>query len=141
MTVEKSDLIYLPHQLHNFSFGKMYFFDCMMVSEFKEGIILSQENTLEFIQKARNYYNASDKLVYISNRLHSYSVDPMQWVKLGSRYHGLLGIGVVNYSFVKKKVFHVEKVFCKKPMIGFNSLNKAVEWAYEITKDNNSKVG
>lgn len=141
MTVENSDLIYLQHELHTFSFGKLYFFEHMMVSEFKEGILFTFANALEFISKAEAYYGTEKNLVYISNRINSYSVDPVDWIKLGFSYNNLLSIGVVNYTFFKKKVFHVEKMFCRKPMKGFSSLNEAVDWAYEITQIKRSKVG
>ncbi|XLS27595.1 hypothetical protein ACJD0Z_10340 [Flavobacteriaceae bacterium M23B6Z8] len=141
MTVESSDLIYLPHELHTFSFGKMYFFEHMMVSEFKEGILFTYDHAVEFIDKAEAYYGSEKKLVYISNRVNSYSVDPVDWIKLGFSYKNLLAIGVVNYTFFKKKVFYVEKMFCRKPMKSFSSLNEAVDWAYEITQNQSSKVG
>ncbi|WP_340198776.1 hypothetical protein [Ascidiimonas sp. W6] len=141
MTIENSDLIYLPHQLHNFSFGKVYFFEHMMISEFKEGIVFTYKNALEFISQAENYYGTERKLVYISNRIYSYSVDPVDWIKLGSSYNNLMAIGVINYTSFKKKVFFVEKLFCRKPMMSFDYLKEAVDWAYELTQVHESKAG
>jgi hypothetical protein len=141
MTVANSDLIYLPHQLHTFKFGKVYFFEHMMVSEFKEGSFINYQNAVEFISKARSFYGEDQKLVYISNRLYSYSVDPVDWIKLGKGYKNLQAIGIVNYNSFKKKVFYVEKMFCKKYMKSFNSLNEAVDWAYEIINVQSHKAG
>lgn len=141
MNVENSDLIYLPHRLINLSFGKIYCFENMIVSEFHEGSFIDYNSLSEFISEVKGYYSADQKVVYISNRINSYSVDPVGWFKIGKGYSGLKGIAIINYNQLNKKVFKVERMFSKKPMMSFSSLYEAVNWAYEITHVKSNKAG
>ena len=136
MKVENSDLIYLPHQLHIFSFGRAYFFENLIISEFDEGSIMNYENLFLLISEATKYYGFEKKLVYISNRVHSYSVDPLDWQMSGKGFKNLKGVGVVSYNSFNRKVVDVEKIFCAKQMMSFPTLNHAIDWACELLEIN-----
>ena len=137
MKIEHSDLIYLPHQLHIFSFGRAYFFENVIISEFDEGSMMNFKNLSHLISEATKYYGFTKNLVYLSNRVHSYSVDHLDWKISSKGFKNLKGIGVISYNSFNRKVVDVEKIFCAKQMMSFPSLNDAIDWACELLEIRN----
>ena len=67
----------------NYHFGDYYFFDGFIVSEIKEGVDFSWDNAKTIIDEAADYYNTSgNDIVYISNRIFKYKIQPVHWLSL-----------------------------------------------------------
>src|SRR5690606_33955010 len=81
---------------------------------------------------ALEYYGPDKNVVYVSNRVNSYSVRPTDWVKINNTLQTLIAVGVVHYSTFSKSIFSIEKLFYKKPFKGFESLEDAFVWAIQI---------
>ena len=127
MTFETSIYSHEIVEKHYFSFGKVFFLSNILVTEFNEGIVFTYEHAKEFIHQAEAFYGNTD-FYYISNRINSYSVNPIDWLKINNKYQNLKAICFVNKNKVGKRFLKVERLFCKHPIKEFNFLHEAVEW-------------
>ncbi len=62
---------------HSFEFGTIYLLSNIIVAEFKEGILLTYDNAIEFKNTVNSFYENEDNVYYISNRINSYAVNPI----------------------------------------------------------------
>lgn len=106
--------------------GTVYFYNGIVVFEAKEGVVLSYKTGFYILLKGLNYLGAKP-WVYISNRVHSYSLKPMDYKYL-NKVPTLRAIGVVNYSEVGHANAELEAKFCKKPFQMFDNLTEAAIW-------------
>ncbi|WP_410005048.1 hypothetical protein [Aequorivita nionensis] len=107
--------------------GMVYFYDNIVVFEAKEGIIMSYKTGFSILLKGLNYLGPK-RWVLISNRVHSYSIKPMDYKYL-NKVPTLRAVGVVNYSEVGHSNAQLEAKFCKKPFQMFDDLTEAVIWS------------
>ena len=107
--------------------GMVYFYDNIVVFEAKEGIIMSYKTGFFIFLKGLNYLGPK-RWVLISNRVHSYSIKPMDYKYL-NKVPTLRAVGVVNYSEVGHSNAQLEAKFCKKPFQMFDDLTEAVIWS------------
>jgi len=127
MKVENSKYIYLNHQKNEFYFGKFYFFENFIIGELNDGIHFDLIKVLQVIDKIYNYYGKDFKIVYIANRINSYSTEPQTWSKLqktGSDF--LLAAILIIYNDVGFKVAAVEKQLSKTYLKRCNNLDEAI---------------
>lgn len=115
----------------NFPFGDFYLFDSYVVSEIKADIVFNWKEHAEQVVKEIDYlYDGKSKnLVYISNRIHHYTVVPSDWLKFFSYSFKLKGYAIVG----KSKNSLLEKLFVQSSFRNFNQLDEAVAWAKKMT--------
>ncbi|SRX75953.1 hypothetical protein [Aequorivita antarctica] len=106
--------------------GMVYFYENIVVFEAKEGIIMSYKTGFSILLKGLNYLGAKP-WVYLSNRVHSYSIKPMDYKYL-NKVPTLRAVGVVNYYELGHSNAELEAKFCKKPFQMFDNLTEAVVW-------------
>lgn len=140
MRVEQSNFEDKLQDYQVFDFGTFYFFDGVIVGELNEGITFSYKEAKKFIDVALEYYGPDKNVVYVSNRVNSYSVRPTDWVKINNTLQTLIAVGVVHYSTFSKSIFNIEKLFYKKPFKGFESLEDAFVWAKHIVHKDRAAV-
>jgi hypothetical protein len=92
------------------------------------------------INLSHAHYGTENKVIFISNRINSYSVKPTDWIKITNKFNNLIGVGVVNYTAFSKSIFAIEKLFSKKQFIGFENLSAALEWAEELVENEKNLV-
>lgn len=114
----------------NTKLATIYFYKNIVVFEAKEGVTISYETSLPMLLKGLQVMK-NRPLVYIANRIHSYSVNPTDFKYLES-IPTLLGVGVVNYTEESKVNFNYERNFFKKPFRSFNSMEEAHQWAQTL---------
>src|SRR5690606_7104925 len=107
--------------------GMVYFYDNIVVFEAKEGIIMSYKTGFSILLKGLNYLGPK-RWVLISNRVHSYSIKPMDYKYL-NKVPTLRAVGVVNYSEVGHSNAQLEAKFCKNPFQMLDDLTEAVIWS------------
>lgn len=115
----------------NYEFADVFLFDGFIISEIKNGITFSWDDHAALIVKDITKYTNSDghDLVYLSHRIHSYSVQPMDWLKFYRNEFNLKGYGVIGY---KKQSFIntvIENLFFNKNIVKFTDLDSAIQWA------------
>lgn len=114
----------------NYHFGNVYIFDGFVVSEINEGVIFNWENNGKVIvQDVTSFLKTNGKdLVYISNRIHSYSVVATDWVKFFKASYALKAYCIVSNGKLGFMNYMVENLFFSKKIKRFNSIFEAVNW-------------
>jgi len=125
---------------HSFDFGTVYFLPHILISEFNEGITFSYKHALEFLDLAEEFYQGNENVIYISNRINSYSVKPLDWIKIKNKYDCVKSIGIVHYNKLGKRFLNIEKLFCPVPINDFHSLDEAIAWAADIILSENIRM-
>ncbi|MBL7474123.1 STAS/SEC14 domain-containing protein [Robertkochia sediminum] len=118
INVERSDL------------GTFYFYSNMVIGILEEGTILDLDTTSKLIALSERNFGLRD-FVYISLRLHSYSVDPTIYPYL-TEMKNLKGIAIVSEKASYRKNFEVEKQFYAHNMRIFNDLDEAILWSRNL---------
>ncbi|MFD2727442.1 hypothetical protein [Hyunsoonleella rubra] len=115
----------------NYPFGDIYIFKGFVVSEIKQGITVSwKKHAKHFVQDIAYYLGTDGKdVVYISNRIHSYSVKAVDWLKFFKSDYGMKAYAVVSDSPMGKMNVMVENLFFDNKIKSFNSLYDAINWA------------
>lgn len=121
---------------YSFDFGNVYFLQNIIITEFKEGIVSSFKKVKEIIDYAEKLYGPKTSIIYISNRINSYSVDPIDLIKTNNKYPNLKAVGVVYHAKMSQRFLNIEKMFCSKPIENFYSLGDAMNWATNLLEKN-----
>ncbi|UOB17309.1 hypothetical protein [Abyssalbus ytuae] len=132
MRIENSNFDGILIDYQTFKFGKVYFFKNIIVSEINEGIVLTYDIAEQFLRLIDKYYDEQQNVVYISNRVNSYSVKPIDWLKINNKYKNLIAIGIIHYNRNSKNIFDIEKLFCRRTFKGFDNLEDGLVWANHI---------
>jgi hypothetical protein len=115
-----------------FDFCTMYIYNNYMVVVMNEGVNITPIHNKTLLNIVDTYYSKK-KFVYITHRLHSYSVDPAIYFET-SKIENLAGFAVVSKDYKAKSNAEIEKLFFNKPFEVFNTLEEAVSWANSILK-------
>ena len=113
-----------------FDFCEMHIYDFYVVVIINEGVTLTPAHNQTLINIVDTYYK-NKKFVYITHRLHSYSVDPAIYFET-SKIKNLAGFAVVSNDYKAKSNAEVEKLFLSKPFEIFSTLEDAISWANSI---------
>ena len=114
----------------NYDFGDVFIFETFVVSEIKNGINVTWTNHGKRIVDDVVHFLGTDgkDIVYISNRVHSYSVVALDWVKFFSSNYTLKGYYIVSESPSSRLNIMIENLFFNNKIKTFNSLYSAVNW-------------
>ncbi|WP_299214019.1 hypothetical protein [uncultured Aquimarina sp.] len=124
---------------HELGIGLFYFYKNHIISEIKEGVILTFENCSDLFELIHSYYGTTIPFVYISNRKNSYSFVPTGHFKSSKLFPNFTGYGVVTYDAINNKVATLEQSFLETSTEIFNCLDDALLWVDElITPLNNT---
>lgn len=110
-----------------FDFCILKFYDNYVISIINEGVTVSKDISDKISNAALDYYQGKP-FVYITHRIHSYSVDPNVYTDV-SKIKNLAGFVVVSESKMSIKNALLEKIFLNKPFQIFTSLEDAILWA------------
>ncbi|MDP2686392.1 MAG: hypothetical protein Q8O62_04165 [Aequorivita sp.] len=106
--------------------GMIYFYDNIVIVEANEGIVFSYKNGFSVLLKTLNILGTKP-WVYISNRVQSYSVKPIDYKYL-NKVPSLKAMAIVVYSDIAQNNTALESKFCKKPFGVFQNVSDAVIW-------------
>ncbi len=114
-----------------------FLFDTYIVAEIDEGIVYTWDDHAEPIvaELSELYDQKGEGLVLISNRVHSYSVKPSDWIKFFRSDYKLKGYGIVSYSRKGLIASLVEKLFMRNSFRNFDNLAEAIAWAKSLTQN------
>ena len=115
----------------NYPFADIYIFDGFVVSEIKEGVVFSWEDHAKRIVKEVTDFSKSDgrDIVYLSHRIHSYSLKPTDWIHFFKNSFDLKAYGVIGYNSLSFFNTVIENQFFKKKITRFKDLESAIQWA------------
>ena len=119
----------------NYPFANIYIFEGYVVSEIKEGVVFSWEDHAKKMTKDVAKYSNTDgsNLIYLSHRIYSYSLKPMDWLHFYKNSFNLRGYGVVGYNSFSFVNTVIENLFFSKKIRRFNDLETAIKWAKSKT--------
>ena len=113
-----------------FDFCILKFYDNYVISIINEGVIITEEISKKISKTAIDYYK-NKPFVYITHRIHSYTVDPDVYLNV-SKIKNLVGFAVVSESKWSIKNALLEKIFLDKPFQIFSNIDDAILWANSI---------
>ena len=119
-----------PDHILESTVGKIYFCDNIVIVEAKEGITLSYKNGFPVLVFGLQYLGTKP-FVYISNRIHSYSVNPNDYKYL-EKVPTLMGLAIVTPTELGNKNAEMELNFFDKPMTIFSNIDEAFGWAEDL---------
>ncbi len=129
MRLEESKYISLNPKKVSFSFGDFFFFNKFLVAEIYEGVHFSWDKVLKLVKEIYKHYGEDFKIAYISNRVNSYSIEPVTWMRLRENGHNFVtAIALVSYNEISVKMATLEKVFASASLKRCNSLAEAINW-------------
>ena len=114
----------------NYPFGNIYIFQGFLVSEINEDVIFNWENHGKLVVEDVASFLGTDgsDLVFISHRIHSYSVVAADWLKFFKNAYTLKAYCIVSKGKTGAMSFMVEKLFFSKKIKRFSSIFQAVNW-------------
>jgi hypothetical protein len=113
-----------------YDFCKIHVYDNYLIAVMNEGItVTSKHNAI--LQNIANVYYKNKPFVYLTHRIHSYSVDPAIYTET-SKIENLVGFGVISKDFKAKSNAEIEKLFLSKPFEIFDSIEDAIVWVKQI---------
>lgn len=116
------------HKL-NLSFGKFYLFENFIVSEFNTGVHLDFDDAKILLNEVLKFYDENSQVVYISNRINDYSINPYIWSNWEQDSNFIIASAIVTYNYATYMNAEIEKCFASKTLKCFKTLSDAFEWA------------
>lgn len=130
ISVKETELYHSVLKEFNYSFGNVFVFHGFVVSEFKHGINISWNNHAKYMVEDIACFLGSngDEIIYISNRINSYSLVALDWQKFFKHQYALKGYYVVSKSQSSKLNLLIEQLFFRNKIKHFDSIYAAVNW-------------
>ncbi len=131
MLVSESHIDHPLEDVYILDVGVFYFFEKFVISEFNEGVTVNWDSVQEILKIAESHYGVDSNTSYISNRVHSYSIFPQDWLKFFKARNYIGALAVVSYNDIEKTNVLIEKLFFKNRIKICTSLTHAIKWAIE----------
>ncbi len=118
--------------IHYYDIGhaEVFVFDNFIIKQVKEEQPSELLNTSELEIIIQEHFE-NKNMVYISNRVNSYSVNPLIYKDI-EKISNLVAIAVVPNSYSMRLSAKFESKFYNKPFEIFDTLNDAMIWATSI---------
>lgn len=113
-----------------YDFCEFSIFNNFIIAVINEGITVMPEHNEVLLKLAKKYFK-NRPFAYITNRIHSYSVDPKVYFET-SKIENLVTFAVVSQQELSTSNTKVEKMFLNKPYKNFTNLLDAIHWCESI---------
>jgi len=122
-------------QVREFEFGVFYFFDGLVISEMKEGVLFRWKMAEKAIEAAYEVLGTEASIGYISNRINNYYVVPSDWIKFYKNRHQLHFYSVVGKTKGSSASLFLERMFFRNSIRKFTDLEEAIDWSLTKIKE------
>lgn len=112
---------------YDLGYSEVFVFEHYLVNQIKDGVVVNQEH-VEVLQNMITRHFFDRDLIYIANRINSYSIDPLIYREV-AEIENLKGLAIVVNSDMKMKTAMYEKQFYTRPYEVFYTMNEAIIWA------------
>lgn len=129
--VKQLDYFKNIREVREFEFGSFYFFNGLVISEINKGVFFQWSMAEKAIKAATEFYGENKSFAYISNRIHSYTVAPADWLKFYNHRHELEFYSVVGSTKGSLPSTLLEKMFFNGSLRQFYNLEEAIAWSVE----------
>ncbi|WP_420321024.1 hypothetical protein [Flagellimonas sp.] len=116
-------------EIRECEFGVFYFFDGLVISEVKEGVVFNWAMAQKVINAAYEVIGKDVPIAYISNRINNYSIVAADWLKFYTHRHQLEFYSVVSYNKSGLASLIMEKMFFRNSIQQFTNLEDAIAWS------------
>ena len=114
----------------DFDFGKVKIQNDIVIAEMKEGITFDINYNAEFLKFCKDHFKEKT-YGYISNRVHSYSVNPTVYIDT-AKNSNIRAIAIVTSDPINKGNAEIERQFFEYPFEVFTTLEQAVKWMNQV---------
>lgn len=123
-------------EVREFDFGIFYYFDGLVISEMKEGIVFDWNMAEKAVIAAQEIFGENHPIAYISNRINSYTVAPADWIKFFNNRHLLSFYSVVGSTQGSFTSIVLERMFFQNSIHQFTDLQEALEFSLAKIRKN-----
>ncbi len=116
-------------EIREYEFGKFYFFHGLVISEINDGVTFNWEMAQKAVAAAKDVFGDDMPVAYISNRVNSYFVVPMDWAKFYTHRNQLSFYSVVGETKGSFASLVLERMFFKNSIKQFTDLEEAIAWS------------
>ena len=115
----------------NYPFADIFIFENFVISEIAEGVVFSWEDHGQYIcEDVAKFVGESNNVIYISNRINSYTVVPTDWLK----FYKYSSYAIKAYYIVgnsRQSIINsaIESLFFNSRIKRFNSIEAAANYA------------
>ncbi len=113
-----------------YDFCEFSIFNNFIIAVINEGITVKPKHNEVLLNLAKKYFK-NRPFAYITNRVHSYAVDPKVYFET-SKIENLVAFAVVSQQELRTSNTQVEKMFLNKPYKNFEYLLEAIHWCESI---------
>ena len=111
--------------------GEFEFYDGYFIGRIFEGVNANGE-FVDALTALIQKYNSGKPVVYVSDRVHSYSLDPVATIDLIQR-NNIRYAAVVTYTSQQNRIYNYEiKSIKGAELRSFPNLDEAVNWAKSV---------
>lgn len=112
---------------------EIFVFDEFVINQIKEGVVIEPKHN-DIINDTVKKHFSGKNMVYISNRVKSYSVNPLIYVESG-KIPNLVAIALIPKTSLMRRNAEYERQFFDKPYEIFDDLSNAIEWSHKLLKN------
>lgn len=109
---------------------ELFIFDNYIFTQIKDGVIVNSHHNDMLNEIIRDNYSHKT-MVYISNRVKSYSVNPLVYPKAAT-IPNIIAIAIIPKTSIMRRNAKYEKQFYEKPFEIFDNLTHAIYWAHGL---------
>lgn len=123
---------------YNISHAEVFVFDDFLIKQVKEGVKIDLEETKELKLILEEHFK-NKKMAYISNRVTSYSVNPLVYKEV-EKMSNLVAIAIIPKDETMRQSAEFERQFFNKPFEIFENLSDAIQWVQKIILNENKEA-
>lgn len=127
-------------EVREFDFGIFYYFDGLVISEIKEGVIFDWKMAEKAVIAAQEIFGENAPIAYISNRINSYAVSPTDWIKFYNNRNRLSFYSVVGSTQGSFTSLVLERMFFQNSIHQFTDLQQAIDFSLAKIEENRAPV-
>ena len=121
---------------YDLEYSEVFVFDDYIINQMREGSTITKQKNSK-LKKLIDTHFQDKPVVCISNRIFSYSVDPMTYIET-SKIQNLLAIAIVTDNKLNQKNAVYESEFYTNPFKVFDNVSDAIIWARQIIVEHQS---
>ncbi len=115
---------------YNLDMGKVLFYTNYLVIEIAEGVNFDFEKAQELSVLTKLHFEGRP-FGYISHRIHSYSLQPADYMRIKEVFPNIEVFAVVTYNKLQEASVKIESMFFTKGIMSFTKLEIAKAWVKE----------
>ncbi|MEO5789459.1 MAG: hypothetical protein ACOH2D_11230 [Gelidibacter sp.] len=115
---------------YNFKDFELFVFDDFIINQVKEGVVIQSEHNYIINDTVQKHFSGKN-MVYISNRVKSYSVNPLIYPET-EKIPNLVAIALIPKTKIMRRSAEYERKFFDKPYEIFDNLSQAIEWSHKF---------